>query len=266
MPESIDKAAEAELVVPGFAYPVIDVRITPDYQASKLDCCEIDPALYGNQLDIVQLGVSALFAMKASGVSINGQQHMTQGYRARAPIMLGETLSVHGRITRVEETPRGRIVHSEFDYRRPDGSVPVSVVRSGLRPDTGGKSGAAAKAPKPAEDLTGFKALLSRTLKPQKVASYSDQAGNLIHSDPDVARQFGFRAPTAAGLMALEFMMAALKERGLPDAFTLDARFLRPLFWDDVITLHARDEADGSLTLKLINADGKATSDGVARL
>lgn len=266
MPEAIDKASEVELVKPGFAYPVIEVCITPAHQAKKLGCCEIDPALYGTQLDIVQLGVSALFAMKKSGVSIVGQQHVTQGYRAHAPIALGETLTVHGVITEVEETPRGRIVHSAFDYKRPDGSIPVSVVRSGLRPDTGGKSGAAAKTPKPAEDLEGFKAVLRRTLQPQNVASYSDEAGNLIHSDIEVARKFGFRAPTAAGLMALEFMMAFLQERGLPARFDLDARFLRPMFWDDAITLYARDEADGTIALKLVNAEGKATSSGIARL
>ena len=59
---------------------------------------------------------------------------------------------------------------------------------------------------RPSEQLDGFLERNRYFLNPKKVADFSSEAGNLIHSDPKVAKQHGFRAPIAAGLSGTSFL------------------------------------------------------------
>ena len=198
---------------PGKAYPDWDCVLTPEYQAKKLACCDVDPALYGDRADISHYAFATVMSARRAGISINGRVHMTQSFDQSEPILLGKSLRVQGRTVDVAPDRRGHVITDRFEFVRPDGTVPLRAERQSLRLDpalTGNNrpSGAARRA---AEDPTaGMRLIEEKQLDPEKVAAYSDEAENLIHSDPETARRFGYRAPIAAGLMAIRFMMAAL--------------------------------------------------------
>ena len=245
-------------IVPGYEYPAQDIVIERAKQTRKLDCCGIDPDLYGDTVDVVMLGLPTLQAMMAAGISILGGVHLTQRFRQIAPIRFDEPVVLCGRVLSRTPAPRGSILESAFTYARHDGTVLVEAVRSGIIPDN--NTGPAPAGPNPDESLDEFETIMQRTLEPAKVAAYSDEAGNLIHSDPEVARQHGFRAPIAAGLMGLHYYREALEKRHHCKAFDLEVRFRRPMFWDDTLTLVAR-ETDGRIgAMRLLGSDGKPTS------
>jgi len=261
-----------EIIRPGFEYPVWETVVTEAYQRDKHACCDVETALFGNRVDISFLGTEAIMAARHAGLSINGNVHMTSRFRQSGPLMLGEPIAVRGRVTAVDPAPRGRIIRGHFEFVRRDGSVPLTVDRASLRidpnltpPERPAKARGAEVDPR-----AGVTPLSQKRLEPEKVARYSDEAENLIHSDPEVARQFGFRAPIAAGLMAGNIMMEALARRagGVPDALDMEIRFLRPMFWDDVLDLYAvTDPAvpGGVGELRLVNGENKVTNTAILR-
>lgn len=250
----------AEALVRGFTYPSFEVVVTPEDQARKHRLCGVDSALFGAYADITYFGNQAILATKRAGITINGSVHMTQRYRLAEPIMVGEKLEQRGEITATEDTPKGRIVHSTFSYVRPDGSVPMVAERSSIRLDLGtgakgeGKAGdGAARRPEPLPD----RELLVVQFVPEDVAAYSEEADNRIHSHPEVAKEFGFRAPIAGGLMASRLMMSVLYRKGPVRTLDMEIRFLRPMFWDDRLSV----VGDGDLTeLAVVGPHGKPTS------
>ncbi len=250
---------------PGLTFPEWECVITAEAQAEKLACCGLDPALHGDRVDITQLAYAAVLSARRAGISINGRVHMSQVFDLQSPMLLGEPLRVRGEVVAVTPDRRGAVEESRFDFVRPDGSIPLSTQRRSLVLDP--KSGAEHKSagkPRPPQDPREGKALLARhRLVPEKVAAYSIEADNLIHSDPDTARRFGFRAPIAAGLMAVHFMMAALCRPSPPSRLRMTVQFRRPMFWDDALEVWGRLEADAVTALAVVNRDGKVTSDGI---
>ena len=271
---------------PGLAFPDLPCTITREQQAKKLTCCGLDPALHGDRIDITQLAYTAILAVRAGGFSINGMVHMTQVFDLREPLLLGEPLLCRGTIISVTPERRGQIEESQFDFLRPDGSIPLSTRRSSLRldPKIGAerKTADSAAQRQPEDPRTGMDLIARHQLVPDKVAVYSDEAENLIHSDPETAHRFGFRAPIAAGLMAVHFMMAALcrpkplaREPSRPDLsksatgrhrppsrLRMSVRFRRPMFWDEELAVWGRSRADGTIAaLALINPDSKVAND-----
>ena len=249
---------------PGLTFPEWECTVTAEAQAEKLACCGVDPALYGRRFDIAQLAYAAVLSARRAGISINGRVHMSQSFDLADPILLGEPLRVRGEVVAVTPDRRGKIEESRFDFLRPDGSIPLSTRRRSLvlDPAIGAERKAGGK-PRPPQDPREGKVLLARhRLVPEKVAAYSIDADNLIHSDPETARRFGFRAPIAAGLMAVHFMMAALCRPSPPDRLRMTAHFRRPMFWDDALEVWGEARADRTTALAVVNADGKATSDG----
>jgi acyl dehydratase len=260
---------------PGLKFPEWDCVITRGQQAEKLACCGLDPALHGDRVDITQLAYAAVLSALRAGLSINGRVHMSQQFDLRAPVLLGEPLRVRGEVVAVTPERRGAVEESRFDFVRPDGSIPLSTRRASLVLDP--KVGAARKegAPRPAEDpRAGAVPIARHQLAPEKVAAYSIEADNLIHSDPETARRFGFRAPIAAGLMAVHFMMAALcrpaagydrppssKDRGPPTSLRMTVRFRRPMFWDETLEVWQKKGTEPYIALAVVNDEGKATSD-----
>ena len=249
---------------PGLVFPEWECTITPEQQAGKLACCGLDPALHGDRVDITQLAYAAVRSARRAGISIHGRVHMSQDFDLASPVLLGERLLVRGVVESVTHERRGQIEESRFDFVRPDGSIPLSTWRRSLVLDAaiGAERGTSSK-PRPPEDPREGGILLARhRLVPEKVAAYSFEADNLIHSDPETARRFGFRAPIAAGLMAVHFMMAALCRPSPPDRLRMSVRFRRPMFWDDALDVWGRNDEDGVPTaLAIVNADGKATGD-----
>jgi acyl dehydratase len=261
---------ERRALTAGMTFPDMPCTITRAQQAKKLACCGLDPALHGDRIDITQLAYTAILALRHAGFTINGMVHMTQAFDLRAPLLLGEPLICRGSVISVAPERRGQIEESRFDFVRPDGSIPLSTRRSSLRLDPERKPGAGAErkpgateaARVPEDPRAGLDLIARHQLVPDKVAAYSDEAENLIHSDPETARRFGFRAPIAAGLMAVHYMMAALCRPAPPDQLRMHARFRRPMFWDEELAVWGKRRTDGTIAaLALINPGGKVAND-----
>lgn len=251
---------------PGLEFPEWDFVTSAEHQAAKLACCGVDPALYGDRLDITVLALATILSAKQAGISINGSVHMAQFFDMREPVMLGEALTVRGEVMEMVKEPRGHVVASRFDFARADGSVPVRAARSSLvlDPAVGAKPSGKKKPGSDGDPRDGMALIATHQLIPEQVAAYSDEADNLIHSDPKTAQAFGFRAPIAAGLIAVRFMMAALCDPTPPDRLKIRIRFRRPMFWDEKMELWARRSAAGPIeAISLINPDGKLASEAV---
>ncbi len=251
----------------GLVYPDWDFQVTAETQAKKLACCDIDPTIYSDRVDITHYALATVLAAKRTGLPVNGRVHMTQRFMQSEPIMLGETLTVRGEDIKVEPDRRGNIVTSRFEFARPNGSIPLRAERSSLVLDAtlAEKAQPPTAKPKPAADPTqGLTMIGEKQLVPEKVAAYSDEAENLIHSDPETARRFGFRAPIAAGLMAIRFMIEALSKEAVPQELDLQIRFRRPMFWDEKLDLWGRHDDAGKLAyIAVVNQDGKLANDGI---
>lgn len=246
-----------------FVYPVYEVCVTAQEQARKLACCDIDPALYNGYADITHFAMETIMAAKRGGASINGSVHVSQYFEQRSPIRLGESLELKGEVSGVEAVPKGDLVTSRFEACRPSGEVALVLTRESLRvdPEKAAAQGGT-RTPTPQPDASGMTRLAVHPLQPDKVARYSEEGENLIHSDPEVARQFGFRAPIAAGLMAVRFMMAHLWRDGPLRSLEMTVRFRRPMFWDDALELRGAGEPIGQLAV-VRSDDGKVANDAV---
>ena len=108
---------------------------------------------------------------------------------------------------------------------------------------------------------TGFVKICQKILEPSKVAAFSKEAGNLIHSDPQVAQKHGFRAPIAAGLMGVHFYREIIaKYMDNPECFDMEIWFRRPMFWDDTLLLWANTKNGNIHAMHLLGSDTKPTS------
>ena len=249
-----------ELLEAGFAFETVEFAVTRPFQEAKLRAAGIDAGRYGDRADLTFLGHGALKAMHESGISILGQVHMTQRFRLHGAVRLDELLTVAGEVTRIDTVQRGRQVRCRFSYRDRSGRAVCETERSGLRPDPARKRGPGGGASAPADD-DGFKDVAEHRLTPEGVAAYSDDTLNAIHNDPEVAARFGFRAPIAAGLMGIHYYVAALSGDGMPERLDLAIRFLRPMFWDDRLTLQRRNGR-----MRLVNPEGKPVSEAESSL
>ena len=243
-----------ELLEAGFAFETVAFSVERAFQEAKLGAAGLDAGRYGDLADPTFLGHGALKAMHESGISLLGQVHMTQRFRLHRAVRLEEPLTVAGQVTRIEDVPRGRRVRCRFGYRDREGRAVCEAERSGLRPDPARKRGPGGGGPAP--DGGGFERIAEHRLTPEGVAAYSDDTLNAIHNDPEVAARYGFRAPIAAGLMGIHYYIAALAGDGMPERLDLAIRFLRPMFWDDRLTLQRRNGR-----MRLVNAEGKPVSE-----
>lgn len=243
----------------GFVFPERKVEVTLEQQRRKLECCGVDPDLWGATADPSFCAFYTIMAQRWTGRSINGNVHMNQVYRLTAPLQLGQPLAMTGEVTRVDPHPRGEIVYADFVFKDSEGATPLSASRSSLNPGEGDPN-----AQRPAREpppLSAMQEIDKTQLEPERVAAFSDEAENLIHSDPATAERFGFRAPIAGGLMASHIILGGLTaEAGKGPISGLDAEimFLRPMFWDERLRLFATGLNDaGPRRLALVGDDDK---------
>jgi len=270
LPDPSGEATRPESdLVPGFEFEPWQVSIDAEFQARKLGCCGIDPALWGDVTDPSHFAMLTIKHVRRNGFSINGSVHRTQRYEQREPIRLGEPLEMRGRVVGIDEAPRGTLFHARFELVRPDGSVPMTLERTSVRMKQDGErkgpaAGGKAAGDNPDAGFNGLPVIGEKQLTPEGVGNYSDDRMNRIHDDPEVARHFGFRAPIAAGIMASHIMMEALARDGSgpPRELEMEIRFRRPMFWDELLTVHG-DRANGHLSrLALMKPEGKPASTG----
>ena len=245
----------------GFEFPSRTFSVAKADQVRKLTCSGIDPDLYADNVEIAMLGLPTLEVLMACGIPILGGVHLSQRFRQIEPFKLEEPITAFGRIMEINPHPRGCILRCQFTYARADGTVCVEAERSGITPM--GSKERSDGIPRPDERLEGFSEIMRRELIPHQVGDYSIEAGNLIHSDPEVAKEYGFRAPIAAGLMGIHFYREALENYYQPTPFDLEVWFRRPMFWDDTLSLVARQEEGCIAAMHLLCSNGKPASNCV---
>jgi acyl dehydratase len=111
---------------------------------------------------------------------------------------------------------------------------------------------------------------LSRTLAQRQIDMYSGVRPLSIHTDPDWARAKGFRTTIAQGMMSTAYvstLMTAAVGEGFVVGGRMDARFLRPVFCGDTLTVSGTVDGfsreDGRVrvhvTVAAHNQDGEQT-------
>ena len=237
-------------VAEGFRFPPLEARVTAERRRLYHRCCDVPEGRFGDLADVSIFGQDTALAAVAAGLPLDGRIHLRCLLRQAAPIPLGERLRLEGRVLPYGPSPRGRLLNATFAFRRVDGSVPLEIEMQYLLP--GPATGE--RPAREAEAEAVYAPFAELALTPEKVMGYSEEVGNLIHFDVDFAKRAGFRAPLAQGQMQVTAALGALAAEGLPDAFTLDSRFLRPLHWDERAAIEAT--ADRS-RLRLVAPDGR---------
>jgi len=230
----------------GDTYPEWTVTVTPEYQATKHRCCGVDTRVFGDMV-----------------------VHLDQTATQPRPIRLGEPLTVRGKVTAIEPVARGHVIRAVFDFFRADGSLALATTRAGMRfGPTGSQKGSTRPGKPPEEDpRLGLAEISAKQLTPEGVAEYSD-GGGPVHKDPAYCRGIGLRAPVAAGVMGMHWMLEALARDKPYQTVDIAITLRRPIFWDERITLWGRPLTgrEGACDLmRVLNAEGKVAVSGEVR-
>ena len=247
-----------DAVAEGFRFPTLEACVTAERQRRHHQACDVPEGAFGGRADPSILGQDTALAAVKAGLPLDGRIHLRCLIRQRRPVALGERLRLEGRVLPFGPSPRGRLLNAAFTFHDSAGAEPLEMEMHYLLP--GPPTGE--RGPREAEAApAAFAPIAAMALTPEKVMAYSSEAGNLIHFDVDFAKAAGFRAPLAQGQMQVTAALGALAAAGLPEAFTLDSRFLRPLHWDERATVEATADRR---RLRFLTADGRVA--GTAEL
>lgn len=231
---------------------VVDVARQGRYHAAA----RIDPALFGDVVDASVLANDCLHGARPRDAL--GAKRLHAGVRVRqaAPIPLGAPLAVAATVEALVPAKRGRYIHIDFAFRTSDGATPVRIDHKSLILDpTPLPKNARSAPPPPAE---GFETTRALQLTPEMVSGYSWEFPHLDgHHDQAAAEAIGMRAPIAQGLMGFTLLFAERTRMGAARAFDVEARFTRPIFWDEELRLQAR----GDREFRALNPAGKTVSE-----
>ncbi len=246
---------------PGQRLPDWTTAVSAETQTRCLTAAEVDPAPYGDVVDMTLLGNECYRALTAAGVPFDGWVQLEQHFEQHRQVRLGEDLAVRTEVKAVDAHARGSSTHLVFDFSLgKDLALRAEIIA--LLPDAP-LSGPATPSPSGTTSMTGFEKIATKRLTPEAVKAYSGYVGNAIHVEPKAALASGFRAPVAQGMMTTTFMTGILCHRQPPRTATMRTRFLRPVFWDEPIDVFGRREGDGGLVaLRCLNANGKLVTDG----
>jgi acyl dehydratase len=154
-----------------------------------------------------------------------GLVHISNEIKQRRPISASEQLSLRVSSTQIEPHPRGR-QFSILTEATVDGEVVWDEVSTNLKRG-GGEGGSGRREQEQSEPLpTTATWRLPGDLGRRYAAVSGDM--NPIHIHPLTARLFGFQAAIAHGMWTKARCLAALESR-LPDAFTVEVAFRRPI-------------------------------------
>lgn len=238
--------------------------VSAETQLRCLTAAQVDPAPYGDVVDMTLLGNECYRALTAAGVSFEGWIQMEQHFEQHRQVRLGESLEVKTEVKAVDAHARGTSTHLVFDFAN-GGDVALRAEIIALLPDDAltGPAETPETSPMSSASMQGFEKIATKQLTPDAVKAYSGYVGNAIHTDPKAALASGFRAPVAQGMMTTTFMTGILCHRQPPQTATMRTRFLRPVFWDEAVDVFGRREGDGGLVaLRCLNADGKLVTEG----
>ena len=247
----------------GFDLPEWRTVVDAERQGRYHAAAGVDPALYGDMIDASVLSNDCLHGARPKDALGATRLHAGVRVRQSSPAPIGTAFAVRARVAALEPAPRGRYISIDFRFCLEDGSAPIQIDHRSLileAPRLGAERpgiGMAGRANPPAPADKGFRPLGQVQLTPEMVSGYSFEFPHLAgHHDPEAAAEIGMRAPIAQGLMGFTLLLAARMGMGPARAFDVEARFVRPIFWDDALTL----EAKGQDELRALNPAGKPAS------
>lgn len=234
--------------LPGTAYSLSGVRVDPGHLAAYDRVCGFRltdrlPATYPHVLTFplqIKLMSDPDFPFPLAG-SVHVANRITQ----HRPLLLGDRPELRVRVADLRPHPRGR----QFDMVSEallDGEVVWTDVSTYLRREHGGGGGRGGRDRAPVPEPTAV------WRAPADIGRrYGEVSGdrNPIHLHDLTARAFGYPRAIAHGMWTKARCLAAFEGR-LPDAFTVDVSFKRPVLLPARIAFHtARDGDIRSFTL-----------------
>ena len=217
--------------VPDLALKLSGVAIDPDRLSAYNRVCGFDlrdevPVTYPHILAFplqLSLMTDASFPFPAIGLV-----HIYNRIVQHRPIRTTEQLQIDVHATPVEDHPRGK-QFSLISEVRVGGELVWEEVSTNLKRGSGSESAKTPGGELPkADDLP---ATATWTLAGDLGRRYASVSGdkNPIHMHPLTARLFGFKSAIAHGMWTKARCLGAL-QAGLPDAFTVEVAFKKPIF------------------------------------
>ncbi len=255
--------------VPDLTLRLSDVAVEPDRLSAYNRVCGFDlrdavPVTYPHILAFplqLSLMTDSSFPFPAIGLV-----HIANRITQHRPIRATERMDVEVRATPVEAHPRGKQFSLITEVRVGDELVWEEVSTNLKR---GGGSDDGAKAPGSelprAEDLP---ASATWTLAGDLGRRYGSVSGDLnpIHVHPLTARLFGFKSAIAHGMWTKARCLGALQAR-LPDAFTVEVAFKKPIFLPGKVEFCEREGSGAAFDVSFGVRDpskGSSHLDGLA--
>ena len=114
----------------GYTFPTFEVTITPEQQRRLHGHCDIPESVYSDSADptfiardTITLNTQTILANHPERAPVCTVHRIEQ----HRPDRTGETLEMSGRITAIEDHPKGRTITSLSEYRDTNGEVAFVV-------------------------------------------------------------------------------------------------------------------------------------------
>ncbi len=226
--------------LPGIELELPDVRVDPSHLEAYREVCRFRsqdrlPATYPHVLAFpLQLAIltDRRFPFPAIGLV-----HFANRVRQRRPLETGERLSFRVRATGLEPHPKGRKFELMGEARVGEELVweeQSTILRRG-QSESGGGEGEPDDRRWPTAETWRIERTVGR-----RYASVSGDH-NPIHVNSLAARLAGFPSVIAPGMWTKARSLAALEDR-LPDAYSVDVRFERPIALPARVAFGSRGE------------------------
>lgn len=261
MPDTVPYRTEI-----GYEYPAMNFVVTAETQRRLHGHCAIDENVYGDYADPTFVAHEPIILNTQTVLANHPERapvHTVHRIEQRRPIRLGETLQMKGRVHAITDHPKGWTLTTVWEYRDTDGDLVFVVTPDVLMIDPErAEGGRSSKPGAGSRGEDGFTHFLRKQCTPETTLGYCEGSTNKIHFDPKTAESFGFRAPIIAGNQTVNFLMEGVCHDGLPETLSIEARFLRPVFWDDALDVQVRDTEDGRREgVRVVNGAGKIVAD-----
>lgn len=255
----------------GAAFVEETLDIAPDYQAAMLDFSEIEADLYAGEIEpglLARRPISVIGSALFNHHPERGYVHTVQAFERLLPVPLGERVRMTGRFERIDDHPRGWIMHAAFEFFRADGQLALVVRPSALMADPARNTAAPSpkRGPQPTRQerlatlaAEGWAKVADKTCTPERVVGYCGKTRNLIHTDPAYAQGFGFRQPITAGNQMVGWHLETARRAGIGERFEGAVTLQRPVFWDDALEVMTRRQG-GALETAVIKDDGRVAN------
>ncbi len=252
-----DELNAYDRVSEGTRWPAMLTHVDGERQERYHQILAVDGAIFGTLADVSIFAQDVSRTIAKAGLPNDGRILLSQRIFQTGYVRLGEELSVEAEVGPDSDGPRGRYLTCNIGFRRTNRAVALRMVTQYLLPF--------AKVPDlprttttPLDPAQGMEVVGCLELTPEKVAEFSQEVGNLLHSDPEYARSRGFRAPIAQGLTQLIAMHSAVVNQAMPWEMDLQTRFVRPVFWDSKLVLYADP---GRRLYRCVDQHGKMTAE-----